>query len=140
VKLARLAIAIIALSVLLAHSQAAEPESKWSLKKLVPSFGKQEEPLRGLYPEHEKPSLWQRFNRGTKTAWAKSKDALPSWVMPQTQDRARRSASSLKNSNERMRGEVRTARRSFFAPWRSKPEPEKRPETVSDFLGQPRPE
>jgi hypothetical protein len=140
VKFARLAITVIALSITTAESAAAEAESKWSFKKLVPSFSKQEEPLRGLYPEEKRPSIWDRFNRGTRTTWAKSKQMVPSWFMPDTQDRVRRSTSSAKKSNERIRGEVRTARRSFLSPWFSKPEAEKRPETVSDFLGQPRPE
>lgn len=139
-KFTRLAITVIVLSLSAVLCSAAEPESKWSFKKLMPSFGKQEEPLRGLYPEEKKPSIWERFNRGTKSSWAKSKQAIPSWLMPDTQDRVRRSASSAKKSNERIRGEVRTARRNFFSPWFSKPDAEKRPETVSDFLGQPRPE
>jgi hypothetical protein len=128
----------MALWLLVAPSAAAE--SKWSFKKLIPSLGKKDEPLRGLYPERKEPSVWQKMGQGTKTAFAKTKKALPSWMMPRTQERVSRSAKSAKKSNERLRGEVRTARRSFFSPWLPKEEPIKRPETVSDFLGQPRPE
>jgi hypothetical protein len=138
VSFARLAMTAVALSLIVAPSASAE--SKWTFKKLVPSFGKKDEPLRGLYPEPKEPSLWQKMNRGTKSVFAKSKDAVPSWLMPRSQDRVRRSAGSLKKSDDRMRGEVRTAQRNFFAPWAKKPEPIRRPETVSDFLGQPRPE
>jgi hypothetical protein len=60
--------------------------------------------------------------------------------MPQTQDRVRRSASSARKSKDAISGEVRTARRSFFAPWTEPKSEEKRPETVPDFLAQERPE
>jgi hypothetical protein len=138
VRLVRLAVVIITCCLITGDTVAAE--SKWSFKKLIPSFGKKDETPRGLFPETKKPSIWRRMNNGTKTMMAKSKRVVPNWLMPQTQDRVRRSASSLRDSKDRMNGEVRTARRNFFAPWATKSDTEKRPETVPDFLAQPRPE
>jgi hypothetical protein len=121
-------------------ASAAAAESKWSFKKLVPSLGKKDDTPRGLYPEANKPSIWRRMNNGTKSMFAKTKKAVPPWLMPQTQDRVRRSAGSAKESKDKIHGEVRTARRNIFAPWLDKPETEKRPETVPDFLALPKPE
>ena len=114
-RFARLAMVIMALSLIVADQASAE--SKWSFKKLMPSFGKKDEAPRGLYPETKEPSVWRKMNNGTKSLFAKTKNAVPSWLMPDTQDRVRRSAHSLKKSDEKIRGEVRTARRNFFAPW-----------------------
>jgi hypothetical protein len=81
------------------------------------------------------------MNNGTKSFLAKTKDAVPSWLMPGTQDRVRRSAGAAKKSNDDIRSEVRTARRNIFAPWTQKEDDTiKRPETVPDFLAFPRPE
>jgi hypothetical protein len=138
VRSARLAMVIMALSLIVADPASAD--SKWSFKKLIPSFGKKDNAPRGLYPEAKQPSVWRKMNNGTKAMVAKTKDAMPDWLMPETQDKARRSAHSLKKSNEEIRGEVRTAQRNFFAPWAGRSDSQKRPETVPDFLALPKPE
>jgi hypothetical protein len=138
VRFARLATVAVALTLIAADRASAE--SKWSFKKLVPSLGKKDATPRGLYPEPTQPSIWRKMNNGTKTFFAKSKDAVPDWLMPGTQDRVRRSAGALKKSNQEIRGEVRTARRNIFAPWTQKDDSTKRPETVPDFLALPKPE
>jgi hypothetical protein len=128
----------MALMLLAADVQSAE--SNWSFKKLMPSFGQKNSTPRGLYPEPKKPSVWSRMNRGTKSFVAKSKDAVPSWLMPQTQDRVKKSVGTVKQSKEAIGGEVKMARRNFFAPWSQPKTEEKRPETVPDFLALPKPE
>ncbi len=136
-RFARLAMVILAMSLI--SADLASAESKWSFKKLMPSFGKKDEAPRGLYPERKEPSVWRKMNNGTKAFFVKTKDMMPSWLMPRTQDRVHRSALSLKKSDDDIRGEVRTARRNFLAPWAEPDEP-KRPETVPDFLALPKPE
>jgi hypothetical protein len=137
VRFARLAIIVVTVSCF--SADLAFADSKWSFKKLIPSFGKQDEPPRNLAPQNKEPSVWSKMNQGTKTFFAKTKDAVPPWLMPDTQARARESGSSFKRSSERMKEEAHVARRNFFAPWSQPKEPEK-PESVSDWLGLDRPE
>ena len=86
------------------------------------------------------PSTFTKINNSTKAFFAKSKALVPSWLMPETQDRVRQSSQSLQNSATNIRQEVRTAKRKTLLPWISKPEPEpKKPETVPDFLALPKP-
>ena len=136
-RIARLAMLLVAVSWFTADPACAE--SRWSLKKLLPSFGKKDDTPRGLYPESNEPSMWQKMNTGTKAFFAKTKEAIPPWLMPETQERVRQSGNSVVSSGERFREEAKTARRNFFAPWAQSKEPE-RPTDVSDWLGQPRPE
>ena len=139
-KVARFATLVLALSSLITHTVQAE--SKWSFKKLVPTFGKKDDEVpKGLYPESTQPSMFRRMNDGTKAMFAKTKDVIPPWLMPGTQDRVRRSTASLKNGSDKVKGEVREARRNIFAPWaQSDSEKTEKPSTVSDWLGQDRPE
>jgi hypothetical protein len=137
VKFARLAMIVVTISWMTADS--AHAESKWSLKKLIPSFGKEESPPRESLAERKEPSVWTRMNQGTKAFFAKTKEAVPPWLMPETQGRVRQSSQSLRQSSERMRGEAKVARRNFFAPWSQPDEPDK-PESVSEWLSLDRPE
>lgn len=131
---------LVVVLALLANDQALA-ESKWSFKKLIPSFGKSESPPSGLYSKSKEPSIWTKMNSSGKRMVAKTKEAVPDWLMPETQDRVRKSSEAVKSSTERVKGEVRTARRNIFAPW-SAPDNEEdsRPKTASDFIGQDRPE
>lgn len=131
-------LAFVVTMVVLLGASASQAEA-WSFKNLIPSLGKDDGPARGLYSEPDKPSMWQRMNSGTKKLFAKTKSAVPPWLMPETQDRVRRSGSSIRRSTTKIREELRTARRNLMAPWTAPEEPE-RPQTVTDFLGQPMPE
>ena len=137
-KAARFAGILLAMSLL--STDVANAESKWSFKKLVPTFGKKDDVPKGLYPESNEPSMFRKMNNGTKAFFAKTKDAIPSWLMPETQDRVKRSSASFKNGSERVKGEVREARRNIFAPWGRSTDKADGPETVPDFLSQDRPE
>lgn len=131
---------LVVVLALLANDHALA-ESKWSFKKLIPSFGKKESPPSGLYSKGQEPSMWTKMNNSGKRMVAKTKDAVPDWLMPETQDRVRKSSDAAKSSAERVRGEVRTARRNIFAPWSAPDEEEdEKPKTAADFIGQPRPE
>lgn len=136
-KSARLAIFLVTISWITAD--LAHAESKWSFKNLIPSFGNEEAPPRESIAERKEPSVWSKMNRGTKAFFAKTKESIPPWLMPQTQERVRQSGQSLRSSSDRMREEAKVARRNFFAPWLQPDEP-KKPESVSEWLGQDRPE
>ncbi len=136
-RFARLAMLVTVLFAVTANQAMAE--SNWSFKKLIPSFGKKEAPPRGLYPASNEPSLWRKMNNGTKSFFAKTKQAVPPWLMPETQDRVRRSSENAKNSSKKMREEARLAKRSIFSPWSQPAEPDNRPETVQDWIAQPKP-
>ena len=136
-KFTRLALFVLTVSML--TTDLAQAESKWSWKKLVPTIGKKEEAPRGLYPTADEPSVLKKMTNGTKSMFAKTKQMVPPWLMPQTQDRVRRSGNGLKRSTERVREELRTARRNILAPWTKPAETAEPPKTVPDFLALPKP-
>ena len=79
----------------------------------------------------EDPSVWTKMNRGTKSFFAKTKDALNPWDDESQRSRAtgpRYSSRSYEDEDQSFLG-------SLFNP---EPEP-KRIETVKDWLDQPRP-
>ena len=134
----RLCLTAMALAVIISAPAAAqsEAESGWSIKKLIRRL-----PEKSAKPKTKaEPSTFTKINNSTKAFFAKSKALVPSWLMPETQDRVRQSSQSLQNSATNIRQEVRTAKRKTLLPWISKPEPEpKKPETVPDFLALPKP-
>jgi len=134
----RLCLTAMALAVIISAPAAAqsEAESGWSIKKLIPRL-----PEKSAKPKTKaEPSTFTKINNSTKAFFAKSKALVPSWLMPETQDRVRQSSQSLQNSATNIRQEVRTAKRKTLLPWINKPEPEpKKPETVPDFLALPKP-
>jgi hypothetical protein len=79
---------------------------------------------------------------GTKSFLAKSKQMVPSWMLPKTQERTRKSTTAAKDSYGRLKQEMRVAQKKITAPWKrigqSKAETDE-PRTVNDFLAQPRP-
>jgi hypothetical protein len=135
-----LRLAVLALTWTLIATGHVSAESKWSFKRMMPSFTKKESPPRGLYPKSSQPSMWSRMNKSTKNAFAKTKQMVPSWLMPETQAKAKRSSDVARGSATKIRDEVRTARRNILAPWGPKEQAPEKPRTVSDFLGQDRPE
>ena len=134
----RLCLTAMALAVIISAPAAAqsEAESGWSIKKLIPRL-----PEKSAKPKTKaEPSTFTKINNSTKAFFAKSKALVPSWLMPETQDRVRQYSQSLQNSATNIRQEVRTAKRKTLLPWISRPEPEpKKPETVPDFLALPKP-
>jgi hypothetical protein len=84
--------------------------------------------------------MWTRFNSSSKAFFAKSKAAVPSWFMPDTQKRVRKSSDLAKHSSGRVKQEVRTAKRNFWEVWSTPEEPVDQPTTVSDWLALPKPE
>ena len=83
------------------------------------------------------PSTWSRLNRGTKTFFKKTKEALAApWIAA-----SEKSKSSHRNSARRHSSVSRKhpeKKKSFFASWFQEEEP-KKPQTITDFLNQPRP-
>ncbi len=131
-------IAIGTLLVALIATQSAQADSSWSWSKLNP-FAKKPAATRQAYPKPPEPSMTKKVTQGTKDFFAKSKQLVPSWMMPKTQERLAKSSRSASDSAGRVDQELRTAKRNILAPWREEPAP-KRPETIPDFLGQDRPE
>ena len=125
--------------IALIATQSAHADSKWSWNKLNP-FTKKPAVTRQAYPLPPEPSMTQKISRGTKDFFAKSKQLVPAWMMPQTQDRIAKSTRSASDSADRVDKELRTARRNILAPWRQDEPAPMRPETIPDFLGQDRPE
>jgi hypothetical protein len=140
VRSARLAWLVLGLALL--ASGRVQAESKWSFKKMVPAWGKKDTPPSGLYSKSKEPSMWTKVSSSSKRMVAKSKEAVPDWLMPETQGKVRKSSDAVKSSAERVREEARTARRNIFAPWSSteQEEEKERPKTVPDFLALPKPE
>lgn len=126
---------LVALGLAFITTSTVHAEDKWSFRKLVPSFSKKE-----AKPKPKGPSTLTKLNNNTKALFAKTKVLVPSWLMPKTQERMRRSSDNAKESATRIRKEVRTARRNVLLPWlNDDDEPEDVPTTVPEFLKQPRP-
>ena len=132
----RLCLVAMALAMITSTPTQAQTPSKWSIKKLVPKMPK----MPAKPKAKSEPSTLTKLNNNTKAFFAKSKALVPSWMMPETQERARQSSKTIQESAGRIDAEVRTARRKSLLPWLKKeaPEPEK-PTTVSDFLALPKP-
>lgn len=135
-------LAWLVLGLALVASGRVQAESKWSFKKMVPAWGKKDAPPSGLYSKSKEPSMWTKMGNSSKRMVAKTKDAVPDWLMPETQSKVRKSSDAVKTSADRVRDEARTARRNIFAPWNSSEQEEEkeRPKTVPDFLALPKPE
>ncbi len=131
--------ALLGLILILALASSAHAESKWSWKNLVP--GSDHSAARASESRAKKPSMLARMNQKTKATLAKTRDIIvPDWLLPNTQDKVRRSGSAARRSAGTLKSDARTARRSILAPWKRDPPEPQRPRTVSEFLGQPRPE
>ncbi|MCP4189834.1 MAG: hypothetical protein GY768_04320 [Planctomycetaceae bacterium] len=132
--LVAVALAVLTTATVQAQSKPQEP-SKWSIKNFIPKMP--QAPSKSK--TKSKPSTLTKFNNGTKAFFAKSKALVPSWLMPDTQDRVKQSSKTIKQSATKIDQEIRTARRKSLLPWiKEEPAPEK-PATVSDFLALPKP-
>lgn len=131
---------VLTLAIALAAARVAQAESSWSWKNWMPFGAKSSQSARKTVKKKTEPSMMQRFNRGTKSFFAKSKEAVPPWLMPETQKKVRTSSAEAKKSAGNVKKEVRTAQNNIFAPWLDSKEPKEKPTTVHDWLNQPRPE
>jgi len=73
-------------------------------------------------PPADDPSAWDRMSEGTKAFWGKTKNVLMPW---NKKSKASRTRSAKKPS--------------IFTSWLLPKKQPQRPQTVKDFLGQPRP-
>jgi hypothetical protein len=142
-------LSLFVVSVLIVCQSATLAQSNWSLKKLIPAKKKSSPELlpspegNALFREKSsQPSPLQKMTGGTKSFLAKSKQMVPSWMLPKTQERTRKSTTAAKDSYGRLKQEMRVAQKKITAPWKrigqSKAETDE-PRTVNDFLAQPRP-
>ena len=131
---------VLTLAIVLAATRLAQAESSWSWKNWMPFGAKSDQTARKTIKKKTEPSMVQRFNRGTKSFFVKSKEAVPPWLMPDTQKKVRESSAEAKRSAGNVKKEVRTARTNMFAPWSEPKEIEEKPTTVPDWLALPKPE
>ena len=131
-------------------------EEQWKLPNLNP-FNKSEKPARGADQGGSKiptldlssgfgaptrkrssePSTWTKVTQGTKSFFSKSYDVLTPWDTKAEKARAQRARSPLQFSNT---GRQKKEKKSFLTSWLPEKEEERRqPQTVSEWLAQPRP-
>ena len=131
---------MLTLAAVLTVAGIAQAESSWSWRNWVPFAPKPAQTVRSRTVPKTEPSAWTKFNRSTKAFFAKTKQAVPSWLMPNTQKRVQQSSQAAKQSSGRVKQEVRTVRRNVFAPWLDREPPQDKPTTVPDWLALPKPE
>jgi hypothetical protein len=121
-----------------------EPTSSFSLPTLpkpsLPKLPKLRFPTWGgtAQGEPSRPSTWDKFNRGAKSFFAKTKKTLMPWTVDEWEDRPARSAA---RSRPTQRSAARSTRKpngkNLFSSLFDSPEEEKEIETVNDFLSLP---
>ncbi len=131
---------VLTLAIALAAARFAQAESSWSWKNWMPFGTKSGQTAHKTVKKKTEPSMVQRFNRGTKSFFTKTKDSVPPWLMPETQKKVRTSSAEAKRSASTVKKEARTAQRNVFAPWLDPKEPQEKPATVPDWLDLPKPE
>jgi hypothetical protein len=116
----RLAVA----ALLAAGLQTQVARAEWSLWP----WGKSENPI----ARHTEPSAWDKMSTGTKNIWSKTKEAVtPGQQSPhRTASMTSRKAPSQRNKK---------AKKSWMSSWFG-PEEKQGPQTVNEFLKQPRPD
>ena len=109
-----------------AHASVSDKDrGSWMPKMSLPSWGST-----SRAPAKSKtPSTLTKLNQGTKDFFGKTKDVLMPWSKP------------AKKSATRPASAKKTSQTPWYKAWipRQKP-PEKKPMSVSDFIGQDRPE
>ncbi len=132
----------LTLAILLTATCCAQAESNWSWKNWNP-FPAKSAKAKVVAPRPmttAEPSMLTKFNRSSKAFFAKTKNAFPTWLMPNTQKRVRQSSDAARQSSRTIKKDARTAQRSILGPWFTPEEPEEKPTTVSDWLALPKPE
>lgn len=108
-------------------ASASPDRAKASFSDNVKSGGRPKFAMPG-WPAQSKrqngPSTMQKLNQNTKKLFGKTKNALMPW-----------------STAKKPTGSRTAKKKSFFSSWIPKPKPRKEPpQTVTDFLGQERPE
>jgi hypothetical protein len=143
---------VVAGLIAMAVASTAAAAESWSLSKLVPfqksSASKRtkasvsDEDRKSWMPSmpswgtskkkpsaSREPSTLNKLNKGTKEFFGKTKDVLMPW-----------SKSSKKPAARPVSTKKTPAKTPWYKSWFTQKEPEKKPMTVSDFIGQDRPE
>jgi hypothetical protein len=98
--------------------------SDWSLPNL--------NPFSSTTPKRSnQPSTWSKMSRNTKTFFSRTYDALTPWDTDAEKARAQKASRNSGKSNNQSKS-------PFSSLWSAEEEP-KKPQTVSDWLKQPRP-
>ena len=109
-----------------------EPRASARVTDTGASIGASRAAARPVARRAQDPSVWTKMNRGTKSFFAKTKDAINPW-----DDEPQRSRST--GTRYRSRSHQDDRNQSFLGSlFNPEPEP-KRIETVKDWLDQPRP-
>jgi hypothetical protein len=82
------------------------------------------------------PSMWTKMSRGTKDFFSRTYDVLTPWETDAQKARSQNSRSSGFSANS---GKSSSQSRSPFGNWWRTEEPPNQPQTVSEWLKQPRP-
>lgn len=90
----------------------------------------------------DEPSTWEKFSTGTKDLFSKTKQTLMPWNQEDTVSSSRKPGQPPRRtppkSAARVKAKTASAEKKPLFPWFSKAEEENPPETVNDFLSQPR--
>ena len=98
--------------------------SDWSLPNL--------NPFRATTPKRSnQPSTWTKMSRSTKNFFSRTYDVLTPWDTDAEKARTQKSSRNSTKSSEQGK--------SLFSSWWSVEEEPKKPQTVSEWLKQPRP-
>jgi hypothetical protein len=119
-----------------AHLRVTDDESKSSSwwKPKLPS--KPTTTSRKTATTPTQPSTWSKVSSGTKSAWTKTKDALNPF---DNEKEKPKSVTGYRTPFSQASARKMPEKKSSWWPsWGG--EPEKKPKTVQDFLGQPRPD
>lgn len=96
----------------------------------MPSWGsKSRSPKRS-----SEPSTLSKLNQGTKDFFGKTKDVLMPW------SKSTQSKSTQKSATRPVSNKKKVAKTPWYKALIPQKEPEKKPKTVSEFIGQDRPE
>jgi hypothetical protein len=98
--------------------------SEWSLPNLNPFRATESK-------RSNQPSAWTKMSRNTKNFFSRTYDVLTPWDTDAEKARDRKSTRNSSKSNNQ--------EKSLFSSWWSAEEEPKRPQTVSEWLKQPRP-
>lgn len=116
---------------------------KPSLPKFsLPSWTSEKEMDSHQARQTDEPTTWNKFTSGTKDLFSKTKQTLMPWSDEEESPSARRPAPpprrTASRSTARSKSQGNSSEKKSFFSWFSKREEEKGPETVTDFLRQPR--
>ena len=114
-------------------------DTSWKMPNLLPTTTTKTTAPKSYSnkPKAQAPSTWQKMTTGTKTVFAKTADALNPF--DDANDNKPVRVTGSKNAF-RQASAKKKAESSSWLPSLWKPQEEKRPTSVNDFLSQPRPQ